>query len=110
MLRMDGSTDEGRAYGPFPVAPSHPVQSASARLHPCAFGMGGASLRARGGVGIRFVEGGDVGTQPMSGRSRVTWRLSGKGTHGQKTKENQKEFSINRRTTVSPKIAGATSE
>jgi len=51
MLRMDGSTDEGRAYGPFPVAPSHPVQSASARLHPCAFGMGGASLRVlrRGG-------------------------------------------------------------
>jgi hypothetical protein len=32
MLRMDGSIDEGRAYGPFPVAPSHPVQSASARL------------------------------------------------------------------------------
>jgi len=54
MLRMDGSTDEGRAYGPFPVTPAHPVQSASARLHPRAIGMGGESLRAWGGGGIRF--------------------------------------------------------
>ena len=55
MLRMDGSTDEGRAYGPFPVAPAHPVQSARARLHPCAFGMGGASLRALRGSGDKVL-------------------------------------------------------
>jgi len=33
MLRMDGSIDEGRTYGPFPVTPARSVQSASARLH-----------------------------------------------------------------------------
>jgi len=66
MLRMDGSTDEGRAYGPFPVAPARSVQSASARLHPRPIGMGGASLRARGRVGIRF---GDVGVVVVA----LTW-------------------------------------
>jgi len=37
------------------IAPAHPVQSASARLHPRSKGMGGASLRAWEVVGIRFV-------------------------------------------------------
>jgi hypothetical protein len=77
MLRMDGSTDEGRAYGPFPVAPAHPVQSASARLHPRAFGMGSASLRAMEGGGIRVGNGGgrflDLVVNPCSQRHVRFW-------------------------------------
>ena len=43
--------DEGYAYGPAFLHRPTPEQSASARLHPRAIGMGGASLRRAGGGG-----------------------------------------------------------
>ena len=60
MLRMDGTTEEGRAYGPFPVAPSHPVQSASARLHARRVWNGRRKFKGagRGGDKLDVVAGG----------------------------------------------------